>query len=184
MHYEVKALLDQNPNLNPIWDQGAAVKYLVYGDGRQWISYDDADTFRQKRNFAKSLGMGGAMIWASDAGEHDLDRAMIYIFTKHISDDDKFTAHAALLDVPASSIKHHNTDDALGFSINPDKLTAFIKGSSAKDCKVVQKCMTEGERLFQGGGCPRGQVFVGLKRDDGKACSVRWQINHPLNLPN
>jgi hypothetical protein len=30
MHYEIKAILDQAPNLKPIWDKEAVVKYLVF----------------------------------------------------------------------------------------------------------------------------------------------------------
>jgi chitinase len=63
------ALMNQNPSLSPVWDHGAAVKYLIYGDGRQWISYDDKDTFKQKVDFANEVGLGGSLIWASDAGK-------------------------------------------------------------------------------------------------------------------
>jgi chitinase len=69
MYYEIMALMAQNPGLQPVWDREAGVKYMTYGDGRQWISYDDADTFAQKRKFQSELGLGGALIWASDAGE-------------------------------------------------------------------------------------------------------------------
>jgi chitinase len=30
----------------PTWDKTAAVKYIVW-NGDQWVSYDDADTFKQ-----------------------------------------------------------------------------------------------------------------------------------------
>jgi chitinase len=70
MYYEIMALLKQNPNLKVIWDKDAAVKYVVYGDGSQWVSYDDADTFKQKRDFAAQIGLGGGMIWASDTGDY------------------------------------------------------------------------------------------------------------------
>jgi chitinase len=68
MYYEIMALKAQNPNIPVVWDRAAAVKYLVYGDGKQWVSYDDADTFKQKRDFQEKMGLGGALIWASDAG--------------------------------------------------------------------------------------------------------------------
>jgi chitinase len=68
MYYEIMALMAQNPSLTPVWDHDAAVKYLVYGDGKQWISYDDADTWKQKVDWANGLGLGGSLIWASDAG--------------------------------------------------------------------------------------------------------------------
>jgi chitinase len=68
MYYEIMALKAQNPSIPVVWDHLAAVKYMVYGNGKQWVSYDDADTFKQKRTFQDQLGLGGALIWASDAG--------------------------------------------------------------------------------------------------------------------
>lgn len=32
----------------------------------QWVSYDDADTFQQKRDFANKRCLGGLMVWAMD----------------------------------------------------------------------------------------------------------------------
>jgi chitinase len=46
-HYEIKSLLDQHPDLNPIYDRKAAIEYVVYNNDR-WVSYNDADIFQQK----------------------------------------------------------------------------------------------------------------------------------------
>jgi chitinase len=35
-------------------------------DSNQWVSYDDSDTFQQKRAFADSRCLGGLMVWAMD----------------------------------------------------------------------------------------------------------------------
>lgn len=35
-------------------------------DSNQWVSYDDSDTFKQKRDFANSRCLGGLMVWAMD----------------------------------------------------------------------------------------------------------------------
>lgn len=43
-YYEIMALLKQHPELKPVWDISAGVKYVVF-NSNQWISYDDADTF-------------------------------------------------------------------------------------------------------------------------------------------
>ncbi|XMA20473.1 hypothetical protein WAI453_013264 [Rhynchosporium graminicola] len=67
-YYEIQALLKQHTDLKPIWDKDAAVKYVVY-DKNQWISYDDPDTFKQKVEWANSVGLGGSLIWASDTGK-------------------------------------------------------------------------------------------------------------------
>lgn len=70
-HYEIKDLLGAVGNkreaINPIHDERDAVNYFVY-DNDQWVSYDDETTFAQKVHWANSVGLGGAMIWASDLG--------------------------------------------------------------------------------------------------------------------
>jgi chitinase len=43
-------------------DSAAAVKILI--SGREWITYDDEDTWRLKLNFARSQCLGGVMVWA------------------------------------------------------------------------------------------------------------------------
>lgn len=53
MYYEIQALLKQNPGLKPVHDQEAAINYLVF-DNDQWVSYDDAVTFKQKVDWANS----------------------------------------------------------------------------------------------------------------------------------
>lgn len=60
------ALPDQHSDLKPVYDKDAAVKYVVY-NGNQWVSYNDADTLKQKIDWANNLGLGGSLIWASDA---------------------------------------------------------------------------------------------------------------------
>jgi chitinase len=53
--------------MTPVHDKEAAVKYMTW-DTDQWISYDDADTFAQKVEWADSVGFAGSLIWASDLG--------------------------------------------------------------------------------------------------------------------
>ncbi|WYZ41182.1 hypothetical protein EsH8_V_000077 [Colletotrichum jinshuiense] len=43
-------------------DKAAAVKILK--SGRDWMTYDDADTWKIKLDFARSQCLGGAMVWA------------------------------------------------------------------------------------------------------------------------
>lgn len=73
-YYEVHELLKQyngqkRAAISPVHDEAAAVKYFTF-DKDQWVSYDDEDTFKQKVDWANSVGLGGAMIWASDLGEN------------------------------------------------------------------------------------------------------------------
>ncbi|KAL4943096.1 hypothetical protein BDV06DRAFT_211304 [Aspergillus oleicola] len=65
-------------SITPVHDKDDAVKYFIFDDD-QWISYDDETTFKQKIDWANSVGLGGVMIWASD------------------QDTDKYDAHAALV---------------------------------------------------------------------------------------
>jgi hypothetical protein len=37
-----------NTNVKPVWDKTAGVKWITW-DNDQWISYDDSDTFAQKK---------------------------------------------------------------------------------------------------------------------------------------
>lgn len=47
--------------VKPVWDKTAGVKWITW-DSDQWISYDDSDTFDQKRKFANSRCLGGSMV--------------------------------------------------------------------------------------------------------------------------
>jgi hypothetical protein len=63
-YQEIADIISQN-KLTPAWDKTAGVKYIAW-DSNQWVSYDDGDTFKQKRDFANSRCLGGLMVWAMD----------------------------------------------------------------------------------------------------------------------
>lgn len=67
-YYEVQDILKKDPSIQVHHDKEAAVKYFTF-DTDQWISYDDADTFKQKIEWADSMGFSGSLIWASDLGK-------------------------------------------------------------------------------------------------------------------
>ncbi|KAJ7636644.1 hypothetical protein FB45DRAFT_741932, partial [Roridomyces roridus] len=48
-----------------VFDEDAAVKYLVYND-IDWVSYDDQQTLQMKLQYANSICLGGTMIWSLD----------------------------------------------------------------------------------------------------------------------
>jgi chitinase len=79
-YYEIQQILNGNSKraVSPVHDTTAAVNYLVFDDD-QWVSYDDKTTFKQKTDWADSVGIGGSLIWASDLDNPD------------------FSAHSALL---------------------------------------------------------------------------------------
>ena len=61
---EIDDIITKN-NLKPVHDETAAVKWITW-DSDQWVSYDDDDTFKQKKDFANSRCLGGLMVWAMD----------------------------------------------------------------------------------------------------------------------
>ena len=44
---EIQDIITQN-SLTPTWDHTAGVKWITWASD-QWVSYDDADTFQQKK---------------------------------------------------------------------------------------------------------------------------------------
>ncbi|KAK7014298.1 chitin-binding type-1 domain-containing protein [Favolaschia claudopus] len=61
---EIENIINQN-NLQATFDEEAAVKYVTW-NGDQWVSYDDAETFKIKMDYANSRCLGGTMIWSVD----------------------------------------------------------------------------------------------------------------------
>ncbi|KAI1080829.1 glycoside hydrolase [Whalleya microplaca] len=71
---EIKDIISQN-NPQPSWDKNAGVKWITW-DSNQWVSYDDDDTFRQKRDFANDRCLGGTMVWAMDQVDQKADNGL------------------------------------------------------------------------------------------------------------
>ena len=59
-------------SVNTIYDPKSTVKYNVY-DGNQWISYDDEQSFTDKKKYLTSRCLGGLMIWAIDQDTQNHD---------------------------------------------------------------------------------------------------------------
>lgn len=66
-YYEIADILKKISDIVPVHDKDAAVLYFQW-DNDQWISYDNETTFKQKLEWAKDMGIGGSLIWASDQG--------------------------------------------------------------------------------------------------------------------
>ncbi|KAH9919518.1 uncharacterized protein B0H18DRAFT_1122441 [Fomitopsis serialis] len=60
---EIEDIINDN-DLDPVLDEDAAVKYIVWND-RQWVSYDDAETFKLKMDYLETI-VGGSFIWSVD----------------------------------------------------------------------------------------------------------------------
>ncbi|RMY97491.1 hypothetical protein D0864_04757 [Hortaea werneckii] len=61
---EIQDIITDN-GMTPILVKEDAVKYITW-DSNQWVSYDDEETFRMKREYANSLCLGGISVWALD----------------------------------------------------------------------------------------------------------------------
>ncbi|KAI9927901.1 hypothetical protein MW887_002753 [Aspergillus wentii] len=61
---EIEDIL-QKRNVTATLDKDATIKYASW-DETQWVSYDDDETFKLKRDFAKSKCLGGSFVWAVD----------------------------------------------------------------------------------------------------------------------
>ncbi|KAI9646511.1 hypothetical protein NHQ30_004504 [Ciborinia camelliae] len=67
------AVLIQREGLRPTWVGSSAaaggatgVKQIVYGGGRQWMGYDDEETWGLKMAYADELCIGGTAVWSLD----------------------------------------------------------------------------------------------------------------------
>ncbi|KAL4875746.1 hypothetical protein BJY04DRAFT_223740 [Aspergillus karnatakaensis] len=67
LNSEIVDIMDDRA-VKPQFDKDAAVKILSF-DNNQWLTYDDAETFKLKAEFASGQCLGGLMVWAVS---HDL----------------------------------------------------------------------------------------------------------------
>lgn len=147
MYYEIQAILNQVDGLEPVYDEDAAVKYLVFDDD-QWVSYDDADTFGDKLAWANAIGIGGSLIWAAD------------------TDDDQFTAMSGLL---GEEVSHVDTTTSLSvktLAVTESSVVSTLIGQNGQDCSLMKSySCTHKDNLR----CESGYTLVGWDRD---GCSV------------
>ncbi|KAK4186062.1 hypothetical protein QBC35DRAFT_453660 [Podospora australis] len=123
------------------WDKTAAVKYISY-QGNQWISFDDADTFKQKVDWANSIGFSGSLIWASDL------------------DDNLVNAHSGLVGRSAAS-KPNNAVRAATKSALINKASAN-KGLAQACKKLFGTCVNvKSQRTLDATCRLEGMEFVG-----------------------
>ncbi|TLD08608.1 uncharacterized protein PgNI_07375 [Pyricularia grisea] len=125
-HYEIQEIIETNKkrDIVPVHDREAAVKYMSW-DNDQWISYDDADTFKQKIEWANSIGFAGSLIWASDLDD--------YSYTAHKAMTNR--ANLGTVSTPKTSLKLAKP------------LTQALDATLGKNCYIGtstdnQKCKT------------------------------------------
>lgn len=125
-------------DLTPKLYEDAAVKVITWNDD-QWVSYDDEDTWKLKADFAKSVCLGGVLVWAVD------------------QDDSSLTYSDGLAAALGNAI---NVDTTTGVTIT-------LTGKAAADSDSDTTSQDSYCRWSNcGEACPNG--FTSIVRDDNK----------------
>ncbi|MCJ1456786.1 hypothetical protein MMC28_007151 [Mycoblastus sanguinarius] len=162
-YYEILGILNQNPSITPVLDTTDAVMYFTFTfDKNQWVSFDNKDTFQQKVDWANGVGLGGAMIWASDL------------------DDDKYSAHTAFLGRNIISTNTLQTEDkALS---NPQAVISSLASDNGQNCFAYKgKCVHIDDTNAMQAACGAGNTVVGW--DDAGCGSKKCHCGEPICCP-
>ncbi|UKZ63160.1 uncharacterized protein TrAtP1_004390 [Trichoderma atroviride] len=134
------------------YDETAAVKMLIYGQGMNWVSYDDKTTYQQKVDFANARGLGGLMIWAID------------------QDDERYTALESVLGKDIDpGVDLSPTKDSDRFSLS---LCMYTKCGDV--CPDNTKAMTWLDQDSDGNSCRRIGRFFGFDQPLRRFCCPPW----------
>jgi chitinase len=173
--------------LNPVHDKEAGVKYITWNTD-QWVSYDDKETFQQKKDLAKEMGLGGFLIWAID------------------QDDDELSALAAVLDPkPLGDFRPDKADEnwtgandmcyvsKCGDGCNPGdiKITQqkCDRGKESKLCCPLsgapdpKECTWRGNPPFCNGHCHDDEVMTHMSKWGGGADCWDGNVAHCCKSP-
>ncbi|KAI2643596.1 carbohydrate-binding module family 18 [Xylaria nigripes] len=173
--------ITRNKKLKPVHDKEAGVKYITWNSD-QWVSYDDADTFEEKKDLAKDLGLGGFLIWAIDQDDDSLSALQAVISPKKLGD---FVAASGQDDWQNSN--EHCYITACDGKCNPGdiKITDQKCGDGDKRNKLCcplsgapdpKECSWEGGAPFCNGHCHDDEVMMEMNKwgGDGDSC---WDGN-------
>ncbi|KAK3315445.1 hypothetical protein B0H66DRAFT_521857 [Apodospora peruviana] len=112
MNSEIDDIVKQK-SVNPTWYRSAAVKVATW-DSNQWVSFDDADTLKQKAETAQGLCLGGLMVWAisHDTQDGKYSRALAKVANRKVqaladTDGDANNPYKKI-NVPIASCKWSN----------------------------------------------------------------------------
>jgi glycosyl hydrolase family 18 (putative chitinase) len=70
--YQEISARNNSLDVQTFYDPKTTVKYNVF-NGNQWISYDDEQSFFDKKKFLSKRGLSGLMIWAVDQDDEKFD---------------------------------------------------------------------------------------------------------------
>ncbi|KAK8082816.1 glycoside hydrolase family 18 protein [Apiospora saccharicola] len=156
---EIKDVISDN-HLQPMWDKQAAVKGIMW-DSNQWVSYDDDDTFDQKRKLANSRCLGGTMVWAMDQVDQKADNGLAPApgVTTHDQEErsDDLQAGVTCYATDCDQKCKSGTNEVAQMNGQPGKLST---NDRCKAGKYRRLCCDNGTRMGQ---CQwRGYRGVGL----------------------
>ncbi|KAK2052280.1 glycoside hydrolase, partial [Colletotrichum caudatum] len=118
---EIQEVIKVN-KIKPVHDKDAGVKYITWNTD-QWVSFDDKETFKQKKDLAAKLGLGGYLIWAID------------------QDDAEMSALAAVLDPkPLGDFKSIDKGDENWTGTNE---MCYVTSCGVEDCKAGEIKITD-----------------------------------------
>ncbi|CAI0650579.1 unnamed protein product [Colletotrichum noveboracense] len=118
---EIQEVIKVN-KIKPVHDKEAGVKYITWNTD-QWVSFDDKETFKQKKDLAAKLGLGGYLIWAID------------------QDDAEMSALAAVLDPkPLGDFKSIDKGDENWTGTNE---MCYVSSCGVEDCKAGEIKITD-----------------------------------------
>ncbi|CAK7209923.1 hypothetical protein SBRCBS47491_000609 [Sporothrix bragantina] len=124
-YQEIADIILKN-GLEPVHDETAAVKWISW-DSNQWVSYDDADTFKQKRDFANKRCLGGLMVWAMDQVDQTANNGFggaAAAAGAHVTKDQQDAANQASSDRQAS-VACYSTDCGVSCKPGTSEVTQF-----------------------------------------------------------
>ncbi|KAI0904346.1 hypothetical protein F4823DRAFT_634502 [Ustulina deusta] len=149
-YQEIEGVIDKySPEV--VWDKEAG-----------WISYDDDDTFAQKKSFATDRCLGGLMVWAID----QKDQSSANNLVSGVSDDQQNNA------------KQSSADQAA-------KLSCYTTDCDA-ECKMgtnqVAQMNGQPGKLSTKDRCPAGQYRNLCCNDGTKTGKCQWRGYHGLGM--
>ncbi|KAJ1325255.1 chitinase [Microdochium nivale] len=185
--------------IEPVHDKEAGVKYITWNSD-QWVSFDDQDTFKQKKDLASKLGLGGYLIWAVDQDDSSLTALAAVLDPKPLGDfkstdkgDENWTGTNELCYVTACGDqckagmikitdqkcgKNQKSELCCPLSGAPDPKECHWRGSETKFCNGYcrdDEVMTHMSKYGGGASCWDGQVAHCCKSSLGEKNICKWR---------
>ncbi|KAF1922183.1 glycoside hydrolase family 18 protein, partial [Didymella exigua CBS 183.55] len=186
--------------IKPVHDKEAGVKYITWNTD-QWVSYDDKETFKQKKDLAAKLGLGGYLIWAIDQDDAEMSALSAVLDPKPLGDfkstdksDENWTGTNEMCYVTSCGVENCKsgeikiTDQKCGkkqkstlccpLSGAPDPKSCTWRGAQANFCNGYCKddeVMTHMSKYGGGKDCWDGQMAHCCESSLGEKNICKWR---------